>query len=316
MKFNATGVGLIVFGLALLIIPGVMYNNFTSSGFVNIQPTTSCTQLNCPAYPTVNPCSTQSNCQLQVPSLINPNSPFTYLVDGNLLGFIGSFSSTTSQASNPFIFATCDNQTGAGSYINSFSCNGATFNSNRGDLPLPTFNITSSAGNQSIWYATGIAEANNAALVPTQFTSFTFYGSYFANGTAVPGITQTITCRVFAPNHYCLFQLTAPSQANLSNSLSFLGFIIGIILFILSLGIGFSGQALTVGFSFRSNSQGTRLAQTMGMTLLIFSFSFSEFGSWMSSSLGWGFGSLILFVTFGLIFFGAFSQTTTGTAGT
>lgn len=84
------------------------------------------------------------------------------------------------------------------------------------------------------------------------------------------------------------------------------GFISGlIILFVLALGIGFSGGAVTFNFSLTPNSQGTRLAQILGLALLLVTPVFSLFGSWITV-IGFGIGATILIIFYLMTFIGLF----------
>jgi hypothetical protein len=91
--------GLIIAALLILVIPGILYNNFTSSGFNPSfalgNPITSVTTT-CNAYPDVT-CQNiyASGCQIKPAqctlsgtsiTILNHNSPFTPLLSWNVFG--------------------------------------------------------------------------------------------------------------------------------------------------------------------------------------------------------------------------------------
>jgi hypothetical protein len=122
--------------------------------------------------------------------------------------------------------------------------------------------------------------------------------------------------RVANPTPSCtsLFQeLDAlPSQNN--GFLYILGIGAGILLFIIGLGLGFSASGFTFQFSLTPNSQGTRLAQALGIALLVFIPTASEFGGWVALiPLALGVPLNIFFL--GSTFFGIYDQMSSSTAG-
>lgn len=323
LEFNTRGVGMIVLALFLLVVIGMGYNNATASGFSNTALVNSCTSLNCPMYGNQNPCSANSHyCYANnTISILNPNSPVTYLISGDILGFIGSFSAAPQGSSTFQYVSACIAETGSGANVVSFYCNtNSTVHwGGTGTLDTP-FNATSNAGNESDWSIRGYLPSN-----PSQVGYLTIYGVYWKNGTSLTfkngqgSVVGSVTC----PNalthsvSYCLAQAWQGTSATLGNTLALFGFLAGIILLILSLGIGGSAEILTAGFSWSENAQGTRLIQTAGITLLAFIPLYSEFGTWITdTNLGFtGGGVLMTFLILGLLFFGIFEQTTSGTAG-
>lgn len=102
MTLKPEGPLLLIGALLLLIIPALIINGFASSGGVFTQNTTpydygTCTSAVCPAFDGTDPCPT--NCVFTPVSLLNPNSPFTYLFSGDIPGFISAF--TTGGANQP-----------------------------------------------------------------------------------------------------------------------------------------------------------------------------------------------------------------------
>ena len=314
---------MIVFALFFLVGIGIFYNNAVSAGFANTAIVNSCSSLNCPSYGNQNPCTLNpQNCYAnKTISIVNPNSPFTYLVSGDLLGFIGSFTGGSGtgvgQASVHTVALYCKTVSGSGISITAFTCDRSSSTADA-NYPYPIYNATSS-GNSSIWYVVGFQGKNNVEVLPLQNAPFTFYGGYFANNTVINSVTagQSFTCHLTGTENYCLVPLPQPSSVNLGNVFTFMAFINGIVLLIVGLGLSLSAQVVATGFSFGSNAQGTRLAEAGGMALLIFAPSYSEFGTWLTDTdLGFtGGGILLTFIIFGLIFFGIYEQTTSGTAG-
>ena len=78
------------------------------------------------------------------------------------------------------------------------------------------------------------------------------------------------------------YTYTTGSTAGGLGLLTFFGFIAGaVILLVLSLGIGFSATFLASGTSASPNQQGTKLAQVIGFSLLLWLPFLSEFGTWL-----------------------------------
>ena len=91
------------------------------------------------------------------------------------------------------------------------------------------------------------------------------------NSFVLPGLTDTSIGQAFL------------SGFNVSNILSFALGLFGAILVVwLSLGLGFSWTAATVGSSFSSNPQGTKIAQTFGIGLLLWFPLYSAFDTWFT----------------------------------
>jgi hypothetical protein len=88
------------------------------------------------------------------------------------------------------------------------------------------------------------------------------------------------------------------------------GMIAGIILLLIGLGLGIGGGGLTFNFDFTPNDQGTRLAQALGLALVVWLPLNSEFGAWMSSALliSSGLAIIVAFIVNGMLFFGVFWQ--------
>src|SRR5947209_2461150 len=90
-------------------------------------------------------------------------------------------------------------------------------------------------------------------------------------------------------------------------AISVLSLVAGLVLLVIGLGIGFGAQALASGATFQVNDQGTKLAQSFGINLVIWGVIFGLFGGWIGT-LGFGF-SLLVSVLFTTTFvYGAWQQ--------
>ncbi len=297
----------IVLPLLFLTLSGLIFNNLSNGNAYQNNPLqTTCNGFSCPMYPNNNPCQTQSNCQLSSSSSIsflNAQSPFTFLIQGNILGFIGSLTSTNNNSPNGyFALDYCKSYQGSGSSITAFYCLGE---SGYGCTLFPPFNATSTTGNNSAWSIIGYQfRANNCNFEQTPIVQ--------ANG-VIYGYYTVLNATFDTLN---VIQQTNSPSATFINTFSVLGVIIGIILFLLAMGIGFNAQALATGLGITVDSQGTRLAQILAIGLISFSFLFSEFGSWIiTSGFNLGIDIMIPVILAGSFFFGIYDMvgTTSGT---
>ena len=308
---------LIMIPIVLLIGVGVLYNNLYVNGFSTTADSSACTSLNCPAYQSTG-CSTVSNCNFTTStsfSFLNPNSPFTYLVQGDIIGFVGSFATNQAQQGPTANFqqATCTIAAGSGITVTKMKCTSLSFaSSNTQFYPnVPYTNFTSSVGNNSEWYCTNcLISAGGSQIIPIQF-----YGAY-NNATLTGGACGANT------SVYCLFNLNTQQSAHytsssaLTNAFSFFGFIIGILLLLMSLQLGGGGSITLIGsVTFSIGDQGARLAQAAGIGLLIYLPMYSEFGSvWITSAiLGFGISSIVALIIPAIFFVGVYWQLLTWT---
>ncbi len=159
---------LILIPMIMLIGVGVFVNNLTSDGWSTTPDSSTCTSLNCPAYLPPGCNAAISNCNITAKttfSFMNPNSPFTLLLQGNIIGFFSNVF-TSGETPNqiysgyticiPQIKGVYANETG--SDISRFQCLGYTA-SGVGTHPFPQvgipMNATSNNGNNSIWTIQG-----------------------------------------------------------------------------------------------------------------------------------------------------------------
>ena len=200
---------LIIFPIFLLIIVGVIANNMSASG---IQTTPIfITSTNYPVGIVVpndeNGCDASiQNCNLTAISafsFLNPNSPFTFLIEGNVLGFMSNLLSNGETANtfntgdtlcipvNPF--GQLQNQ--SGSQITGFQCYGRVSDSSNVQPPsiIPVINASSYNGNASIWNLEGCPNTNPPKSNPAcgifytgpnaQWAQLTENAFYIKNGT-------------------------------------------------------------------------------------------------------------------------------------
>ena len=314
---------LIFFPLLFLVFIGVIMNNAQAN---NLQTTPTITGYPCIigvgncsliAHP-INPTGCQAsldNCNISKVnsiSFLNANSPFTLLLEGNLVGFFNCLTGcpTIVPTTNLIFLSACTNfigTSGDNNFITSLYCGGASFNSNS-NIPVAPYNATSGIGNNSNWFIQGITPPNIA-----------IYGEYKPNGTQFQNkycdavglcyYTPLFTCPTThaAPYNqtniqYCLvYVLLSSSAPNFNNTFSVFSFVGGIFLLLVGLGLTIAAQFLSSGATIGVNSQATKFAQVFGFALLAWGFIYSEFGSWLSA-LPINLGN-IAFIILTIIFF-------------
>lgn len=217
---------LIMIPILLLFGVGILYNNFTASGFSTTPASSSCTALNCPAYDDTTGCNASPNpCGFSGSttfSFLNPNSPFSLLVQGNFVGFYTD-AFTQGETANvinsgytycvPQINSAMANATGG--FITNFECLGYTA-VGAGTHPFPVvgipMNSTSNNGNNSVWSVAGCAlsDGNYPCTInygdgPQAFDGTLAYSSFYAfyvkNGTS---LTASGNCNIFGSAIECL----------------------------------------------------------------------------------------------------------------
>lgn len=219
---KTTAMELIFFPIIFMIFIGVIFNNFNASGLQangalnTTQFTRTDTSLsrnycilgvdpNCSVQ--VNPMPTgcaanPQNCNASALTgiqFLNPNSPFTYLLEGNLVGFLSSIFNNQEQANQyysgitlcvPLINGVFKNVSNSNSTQN-FECFG-TAATNGAQLPLvsPPLNASSAYGNNSIWNIKGCTTSATVGcfypIPKNQSVSIqSFYGIYIKNGSSI-----------------------------------------------------------------------------------------------------------------------------------
>ena len=330
--------GMVVFPIAVLLIVGLFYNNLTAGGaFTVANASGNCNgaspAINCAQYPGANPCAQQTNCQLGQLQLLNKNSPFTYLFAGDISGFLTSmFSSGQSNSLNAL--SVCytrggQNPATGGSGVTFLHCSSSSWQQAGPPVqqyPLVSCNNLDGQGSKmgTGFNATGSGAGYNASGA-NNVNQWTIYGCQPANQVSTNPNNQTGTLTIIADYSGAngsvvltkykpgLFDLFSAASGG-SNFIVFFGFIIGIILFIMSFGIGFNGSVglfggNSAGGGFTTNPQGTKLAQTFGLGLLIWTPLYSEFGGWINAQTlgGYGLDIIINFALFICVFLGFYS---------
>lgn len=323
---------LVFFPLFFMIFFGVIINDLGSSGIntsntIQYQYTYPCVLGvgNCSLIAYIkgssNPCANNmcNITQISGFQFLNQYSPFTFLIEGNIIGFISSFSSgantNSSGSTNILQLSICvplsnNNINSTGQQITEFHC--AT--SSQIDSRIPIFSlkgcvinnvsnrygctdVTSSAGNNSIWqvYYTQVGGNRQNYTV-----SQTFYGGYDQYPHSI-GQSGCPNSKINSSQVWCIISEPNYSANSLSNTFGFLAFLLGIILLIMSLGIYISGSVFASGFSFGLNAQGTKIAQVLGIGLTLWAFVSSEWSVWLFSiplSLG-----VLIYSIFTILFF-------------
>jgi hypothetical protein len=227
-----------------------------------------------------------------------------------------------------------DLNTPVGACASANNWNGVIGNSTEGSTPTATI---------ACIYGTIIPSGCNSAScynILTMTASCLVYGDYYGSIVNASNAVTSATCTSLtvmadsqSPNNSVgsggivsapgstLFSL---SKFNVGSLLTFLLTIIGAALFLfLSLGVGGSIQGSVVAtggaVSVTNNPQGTKLAQTLGIALVLWSPLYSEFSSWFTSGyLPFGLDGTIGIISVALIatvFVGAYFISQSGTAG-
>lgn len=314
--------------LFILVIPGVISNNLASA---QLQTTpTFATNASSPypigiVYPTTKSgCDASAqNCNFSTVSsfsFLNPNSPFTYLIQGNIIGFFNCLIAcqTSSPASSLRFLTGCTNfagLSGDNNFITSFYCAGSTWNNNGPTEFAPPYNATSSIGNNSNWLINPLPSRfntlPNALIYATYIKNGTTFQETYCDAIKICYSTPLFTCPsvLDAPFNnynvqYCLVQLIVNGgngNTTFNNAFSFFGFIVSLILIFLGFGLTFAATILGSGTTIGINSQATKMCQVFGIGLLSWSLLYSEFGSWLND-LTIGLGTII-FTMLTMMFF-------------
>lgn len=311
-RIIATGqehsMSLMFFPLILLIFVGIISNNFVASG---IQTTPTFTGYPCIlgtgncsliASAVPNGCAADiQNCNssaITTISFLDADSPFTQLIQGNIIGFFGSiFSSNNKQGGGNSLTQLnfCTANQGSGQTITSFYCQSG---SGYGCFIFPDsttlfYNATSNAGNSSNWSIEGDAfnpNDCNFVKIPAERAYALQYGYY----------------DVFNATYYTLhFQTLSSTTVSLPNTFSIIGFLFGIVLLLGGLGLTIALAVLGSGTTIGINQQGTKMMQIIGIALIVWIFIFSEFGGWLSV-FTLGIGTIIYILLTAMYFVGIY----------
>lgn len=314
MKIQA--MELIMIPLFILIGVGVIYNNISAvAGTSSVLTYNS--QTGTWHYTNYSGCS-GATCTVTSPSFLNPNSPYTLLMQGDIIGFVGSFTSKAESGNGGpslgfYLNSKCTTISGgpatnSTSYLKcqdafSFAPGASVFYGG-----LPYVNFTAPGGNLSIWSCVNCY----SDVLRTQLIPISFYG-IITNFSTIWG--SGAACSLSNGTTYCLNNVSTEVQSNnqpnrMANAFGFLGFIFGIVLLVLSLGVGGGVQAIASGFNVQVSDQGARLAQVLGIGLTTWIPMFSEFGGWLTTSgLALGLGTILSLVLTIIYFYGLWWQT-------
>lgn len=303
-----------------------------------------------------------ANCQLQGSTLqfLNPCSTWTNILTLNYIGFINSFFTNCGQYVQQQTTTLNSNQSAIGTGVIGPQQGGnATFtgcNTTTADpfgLGLINFKCPTSA--PSPLYVNGVQLTS-----PYHFSCGQFL-IVIGNGTSSPPKPSLASCTMsdsgtsttFISSVSCwLYQPTTGPLPNIresickagtlftygvslgtgvvsSSSISFgsilsfaLSLLGGVILIFIGLGLNVSSGVATINASIGSNPQGSKLAQTFGMGLLVFFPLYSEFNTWFSNGyLPYGLDGDIFAGQLGIVsvaivvlmFFGLYSVSQSGT---
>jgi hypothetical protein len=230
---KANSMALIFFPILFLVFTGVILNNAQANnmqttpvitGYPCVIGVGSCSLIATPANPT-GCLASMSNCNIsKVNSIqfLNDNSPFTLLIQGNIVAFFSSVFNGGEVSNHIYSgYTTCIPLNGnnffnaTGQAIYSFMCQGISSVNNTNFKPnagVP-MNATSNGGNNSIWDIVG-CQANSNFNYPCLVNGTsdgeaswngtnslgTFYAFYVKNGTA---IGHGASCTIFSTNPAC-----------------------------------------------------------------------------------------------------------------
>lgn len=339
---NMRAMALIMIPLMILVGVGTLYNNLNANGFATTADSSTCTSLNCPAYTATGCVQAIANCTLSATtnfSFLNPNSPFTYLMSFDVVGFVSSFANNpsnqpSSNIGDTTLCITYANNGDKKDGIMGFLCDAVTWLNQKqfysGNPPLQpvalsicqTYNSSWTLGGCYVLSTTQQPTAggwgntcNNAANGTEIFSNWVLTGNVTDPST---GGTTNQQGQIMFFGDYCDsdnpayvdFSLTQfiVATPNLGSSgsapvLGFFGFIAGILLLIGGLAITFGGSLFSTGFNFGIGDQGAKLMQVLGIATMAFSFIFSEFSFWLfNGTLGFGIGAIVTTVI-GAVYF-------------
>lgn len=222
-------------------------------------------------------------------TILDPSSPYTLLLQGNILGFPAAlFNVTQSPLPNSVVatgqvFYDCSIKTITFFIVKEVECLSANQNT-----PLAPIN--------SVW---DFSIQNGPNMLQNNTTYQLNYGAPYSGSCKYTSVGSPPT------NSLTNCSFTTPTNSGSSGTLvAILAFIAGILLLIISLGLTIQGTAFTVGGGAGSNDFGSKQAAVVGLGFLIFSFFTSEFGTTISglNSLISGLGDAVnIILTFSFV---------------
>ncbi len=342
---NMKAMVLLIIPILILIGVGSIYNNLNSNGFATTADSSTCTSLNCPAYTGTGCTANITNCQLTTGtsfSFLNPNSPFTQLFSLNLVGFVNTMFESGTQfgptLSQNVTFAGNGSSALAGTWLvcpaPQYGTSGASATFNRVHY-ASNYQTNSVLQFQCSNPTYGFSTTGDPFLAPIYFTClywngtitnsvnnpknfFTYCNIVGSNSSTVSAVGYAANCWIFGnatdiTNTICGAWSAAQSTTtalSISNIFNFFAFVGGIILLYLALGVSGTFEILGTGVSFGDNSQGSKLAGSIGFGLILWSPIYSEFGSWLTSTtLGFGVAAIVTILLEFIFFAGIYWQT-------
>jgi hypothetical protein len=308
------GLTLIVTALGILVLPGILVNNLQSEGVIVNNAPMICTNGTCVLNST-NPCtSSASPCNLTGSSfgVLNPCSPWTKILSLDFVGLVSSFfsSCTTGTTTNAGVTGNPVNATASGCTVliadaGLVGPHGVVYQCTKNSFSYP-YSV-----NPYLLWSGGSGSTLNTCL--DQYDNCnaqsgndpTTWGYY--STTSTPLTDLDLTCakpyqsgtdpsgnNLYSFQCVMMYPVTPPvaipgtvSGLNVTSILSFALTILGgtlLILLALGINIGIGGSILASGASTSvgSNPQGTKLAQTVGLGLLVWFPLYSEFSTWFT----------------------------------
>lgn len=241
----------------------------------------------------------------RIQDVLNPSSPWTFLVDGNLVGFLTHMLPSQNQTSNQqtsfsvsvYEFDACNFEFSLFHTSNIWLCTipkGFPYQPLAGTKPsgsisgVCTGSTTPTSCNGYVEGAINNATVHNFAVELTSTCKP-------VNGTSIPSIgdysvTWSMSCSLST------LKVVQTSISDVLNAFAFVGsFALSLLLLVLVLGVRITGGIAIAGVTLAANSQGTRLAQSFGFGFLLWNIVSSEFGT-VFNILPFGFGSLMYLI--------------------
>jgi hypothetical protein len=330
------GIVLMVTTLGILVLPGIVINNLQNNGLINTSQAMTCTTSGggtCVLSAPVGCSVSTTNCQLQGSSIsfLNACSPFTNILTQNFAGFVNSFFTNCNQGTTQTInqnnlvestinttvtFSSCTRNTGGSlAYVYAWNCSTANPSLSSITLPVlfscPSWNFVFGNLTKNISPTPSVCIFYFTASNTIQFqASCSLYGPP-ANGFNLGSLSYAICVSLTS-----FKQAPAGVGGNLNSSV--LGFFVSLIGAALILLLAFGATVGIATFTAGSNPQGTKLAQTFGIALLLWGPLNSEFSPWFTSGfLPYGLDGVIGIISIALtaaFFVGAYAVSQTGTA--
>ena len=241
---------------------------------------------------------TSSSNLLQV---LNPNSPYTYLLRGNIWGYISSALTPSSTAFGNWVATSCIAESTDTLYCTGIGGYAGTSLSTPFFAPL---NITVGGDLNNTLLAvaatpcttSGTVGVNCVPLTSAKYTfQFSGYGITY-NDTAYGG-----PCHISTKNAGCAVVFPANGSSTSTTYPGFIGWIFSLVLVVILIVLGL-GLSIPIPFSgsFSVDGQAAKLCQALAFIVFAWSIVLSEFGNWLISPAADSFGPIV-FAMFGIM---------------